>query len=220
MTEVVTPSDIKTITKGQAGKFVDVAVDALVKSGLSSELTQKILESQGAALAEEFVGAVRKRVEALQTLAFSGHKLVVARPYNPSDYYQDREGMLIPGGDFRKVVVMQAQQLVTEAEFEVEFYDLKRNAAYHSQVEAALPTEHLFNETNLCAVIAENIELQKESKEGLLLTNGDNIFYTRSHYVAVRWHSRRSLWLINVWPRGHGRLYDTSRVFSPRITPD
>ena len=63
MTQVVTPS--KSITKGQAGKFVDVAVDALVKSGLSSEPTQQVLENQGAALADEFVGLVRKRVEAI-----------------------------------------------------------------------------------------------------------------------------------------------------------
>lgn len=66
MTRVVTPS--KPITKGQAGKFVDVAVDALVKSGLPSETTQQVLEDQGPALADEFVALVRKRVEAMSSI--------------------------------------------------------------------------------------------------------------------------------------------------------
>jgi hypothetical protein len=67
MTIVMTPS-VKPITKGQAGKFVDVAVDALVKSGLPSEPTQQVLEEQGAALADEFIGLVRKRVEAMSNI--------------------------------------------------------------------------------------------------------------------------------------------------------
>src|SRR3989338_8510536 len=66
MTEVVTPS--KTITKGQAGKFVDVFIDALVKSWLPSEPTQQVLEEQGAALAAELVAVVRKYVEIVNSI--------------------------------------------------------------------------------------------------------------------------------------------------------
>ena len=64
MAHTMTPSE-KTITKGQAGKFVDVLVDALVKSALPSEPTQEVLETQGAVLADECVALVRRRVEAL-----------------------------------------------------------------------------------------------------------------------------------------------------------
>ncbi len=79
MTQVVTPS--KSITKGQAGKFVDVAVDALVKSGLPSDPTQQVLESQGAALADEFVGLVRKRVEVLTGMIM--RRVTVDRSHAP-----------------------------------------------------------------------------------------------------------------------------------------
>ena len=67
MTEVMTPST-KPITKGQAGKFIDVFIDALVKSGLPSEPTQQVLEEQGAAVAAECVSIVRKRVDAMSSI--------------------------------------------------------------------------------------------------------------------------------------------------------
>ena len=67
MTEVMTPST-KPITKGQAGKFIDVFIDALVKSGLPSEPTQQVLEEQGTAVAAECVAIVRKRADAISSV--------------------------------------------------------------------------------------------------------------------------------------------------------
>ena len=68
MTKVVSPSEMTPITLGQAAKFLDIQMAALRKSGLPSEPTQQVLESQGATLADEFVAAVRKRVEAMSKL--------------------------------------------------------------------------------------------------------------------------------------------------------
>ena len=59
-----------SITAGQIAKFLDLQTAALRKSGLPSEETQQVLESQGRVLADEFVAAVRKRVEA-------GSKMIV-----------------------------------------------------------------------------------------------------------------------------------------------
>lgn len=67
MTTVVTPSD-KSITKGQISKFYDILANALSKSGLPSQPAQDVLETQGAALADEFVALVRKHIEALTGL--------------------------------------------------------------------------------------------------------------------------------------------------------
>ena len=58
---------IKSITVGQIGKFYDILVAALQKSGLPSEPTQQVLEQQGAALVDEFVLSVRNRVEAISS---------------------------------------------------------------------------------------------------------------------------------------------------------
>ncbi len=68
MTQVVSPSEIPRITPGQVSKFYDVLAAALVKSGLPSEPTQKVLESQGGILADEFVASVRKRVDAVSNM--------------------------------------------------------------------------------------------------------------------------------------------------------
>lgn len=66
MAKPMSPS--KSITKGQIGKFYDVLEAAMLKSGLPSEETQKVLEIQGVEIAEEFVQSVRKRVEAISKL--------------------------------------------------------------------------------------------------------------------------------------------------------
>ena len=68
MAQAVSPSNDKSLTKGQADKFADLFVDALVKSGLSSEPTQLALEQQGAALTAKFVQLVREQVDALSKI--------------------------------------------------------------------------------------------------------------------------------------------------------
>ena len=62
MARAVSPSE-HTITKGQAGKFVDLLVEALVKSGLPRAETQQVLEHQGAALAAQFIALVQAKVD-------------------------------------------------------------------------------------------------------------------------------------------------------------
>ena len=65
MAHAVSPS---VLTAGQIAKFLDLQTSALRKSGLPVAETQTVLETQGAALADEFVAAVRKRVEAISGL--------------------------------------------------------------------------------------------------------------------------------------------------------
>lgn len=65
MAKSMTPS---TITPGQVAKFLDLQAAALRRSGLPSEPTQQVLESQGGTLADEFVASVRKRVEAISNM--------------------------------------------------------------------------------------------------------------------------------------------------------
>jgi len=60
--ETMTPS---TITAGQIGKLQDLLGAALRKSGLQSEPTQQVIETQGEPLVAEIVAVIRKRVEAV-----------------------------------------------------------------------------------------------------------------------------------------------------------
>ena len=63
----MSPSE-STITTGQIAKFLDLLTAGLRKSGLQSEPTQQVLETQADALVTEFVGSVRKRVDAISDM--------------------------------------------------------------------------------------------------------------------------------------------------------
>lgn len=65
MTQVMTPS---SITAGQIGKIQDLLGAGLRKSGLQSEPTQEVIETQGDLLVVELVAAVRRRVEAVSKM--------------------------------------------------------------------------------------------------------------------------------------------------------
>jgi hypothetical protein len=65
MTQVVSPSD-KPITEGQAGKFYELFTTRLRKSEIGCIVAQRVLEEDGAALAEEMFMLIRKRVDARQ----------------------------------------------------------------------------------------------------------------------------------------------------------
>lgn len=81
MSKIMSPSEVTPITSGQAAKFLDIQMAALRKSGLPSKPTQQVLESQGAALADEFVAAVRKRVEVVSSMIV--HHVKVNRARTP-----------------------------------------------------------------------------------------------------------------------------------------
>lgn len=66
MTEVMTPSD--PITANQVGKLQELLGARLRKSGLLKESVQQVLATQGDAVADEMVAAIRKRVEAISGL--------------------------------------------------------------------------------------------------------------------------------------------------------
>lgn len=63
MGKTVSPSRFKPITPGQMAKLNELLLAALRKSNLPGGPTQKVLEHQGAALVDDFMAAVRSRVD-------------------------------------------------------------------------------------------------------------------------------------------------------------
>lgn len=63
--ETMSPS---SITAGQIGKFQELLGAGLRKSGLLSDPSQQVLETQGEPLVAELVAAIRKRVEAVSNM--------------------------------------------------------------------------------------------------------------------------------------------------------
>jgi len=83
----VSPSEA-TVTKGQCGKWYDVLVDRLVKSGLPSGPTQYVLEHYGVEVAEVVVADVTRRVEA-HIRATEPH-ILKRRPLDPATFIGKR----------------------------------------------------------------------------------------------------------------------------------
>ncbi len=59
---------VSEITAGQIGKLQEILAARLRKSGLQSDAVQQVLENQGDEVADEMVGAVRRRVEAVSNM--------------------------------------------------------------------------------------------------------------------------------------------------------
>ena len=82
MTKVVTPSP-KFITDGQIGKFQELLGARLRKSGLESGPVQRVLQSQGDAVVEDMLAAIRKRVEGVSNLIV--RRVAVDRTRTPQE---------------------------------------------------------------------------------------------------------------------------------------
>ncbi len=116
--------------------------------------------------------------------------VTLADRHDPNEFYQTRSGLYV-GGDFHKKVVKAAKTTDAGASFTLNCAELMRNLT-DSEIESALPKEHYFDETTLCAVIAALIANQLNGEEGTLLNNGyANLFYTRSCAVLVVWRARQ-----------------------------
>jgi len=83
MLKNVSPSE-ETITGGQIVKLTDVIAAALRKSGLPSDASQQVIESQGAEIAGKVVEDVRTRVEAYQC-SVEPH-ILQRKPFDPEKF--------------------------------------------------------------------------------------------------------------------------------------
>lgn len=214
MTDVMTPSN--TITAGQIAKLQDRFAARLRKSNLRGDLVQQVIEAHGDAIADEMVVALRNRVEAMLVLVpREPFAITISRERDPDKYFRDREGLWVWGG-MRELVVANSNAAEVGAKFDLAVADLGKDVT-DTRIEAALPKDHLFDESAVCAIIAEMIDVQPGGVAGALLNNGyANLFYTRSCVVRVRWYGAHREWRVNAWRRdGVGGWDAGRRVFSP-----
>ncbi|MEK7503040.1 MAG: hypothetical protein AAB556_01185, partial [Patescibacteria group bacterium] len=87
--------------------------------------------------------------------------ITLAKQHNPDTFFKTRSGLYV-WDDFRSRVVAKASPIDAGAKFRIERRDLIRDAK-DSEVEGVL-TNHLFEESAVCAVIAELISKQPNGK--------------------------------------------------------
>lgn len=133
---------------------------------------------------------------------------------DPKEFFQDRKGLWV-WGDFTKRIVEKAEPTPSGTEFKLASFQLTKYLS-DEEIEAALPKEHIFSETEVSAILASLISKQSKGEEGALLNNGNwNLFYTPAFVVFVYWDSGSSDWSVGSWRRDGRRWYEGHRVFSP-----
>ena len=137
--------------------------------------------------------------------------LTLSTQHDPDAYYRTGSG-LYAGDDFRDEIVSKAKPVEAGTTFMIHVAELSQDAT-DQEIEAGLPAAHLFDESAVCAIVAEMIEKQKDGEPGDLRYL--NLLYTRSCIVAVRWGDGTRRWRVATWDRDHDRWRIGSRVLSP-----
>lgn len=138
--------------------------------------------------------------------------LTVAEKFNPKKFYKNHEGLYV-WSSFIDHIVAKAKTTKADAAFKVSSFQLKKSA-YDSEIEESLSKEHIFRETDVCAIIAVLIAKQPKGEKGDLLNTGyANLFYTPAFVVDVLWDGGG--WNVDTWGRDVFRWLDDRRVFSP-----
>lgn len=134
--------------------------------------------------------------------------------FDPKEYYQNREGLYV-WSSFNSRILAKTSPVEKGKEFSLASFNLIENAS-DEEIEAGLPEQHLFDESDACAVIAGMIAKQPKGEEGDLLNTGyANLFYTPSFVVSVHWGGGR--WRVDSWGRDGDDWSADGRVFSPAI---
>lgn len=139
-------------------------------------------------------------------------KVTTADKFDPAAFFVKRDGLYV-FNDFTERIVSKAKKMKAAVEFPLVASDLTK-PANDEAIESELPKEHIFSETDVCAIIASLIEMQPKGEKGILATDYNwNLFYTPAFVVFVVWGG--GVWRVGAWERGDGAWGAGGRVFSP-----
>ena len=140
--------------------------------------------------------------------------LTLSARHDPDAYYRTRTGLYV-WSEFRDRVARSAKPTDAGTTFNFTLSDLARDAT-DEEIEAALPKAHFFDESAVCAIVAELIATQPEGDEGHLLNSGHvNILYTGPDIVRVNWRPETREWSVSTWKRNDERWRAGYRALCP-----
>lgn len=125
----------------------------------------------------------------------------------PATCYQTRDGLWVHDR-FRNLIVAKAQLIAAGTTFKFNEDELGENMA-DAQIEARLPTNHLWDESAAGAVAVELIESDQ------LVKGRSYRLYTASCVVGVGWGILIRSWYVDAWLRDSLTCHASTRVLSP-----
>ena len=177
----------------------------------------RALKDKSEVLASHLEAAIAQAIGRMMVLTPRGSvSVVLAEPHDPDPYYRTRSGLWVLG-DYRNRIVSKAKPLATGTTFAVDISEIgAENGATDKEIEGALPKQHLFDESAICAIVASMITKQMGGTVGDLENTGKvNLFYTLSCVVRVVWGAGSAEWNVYTWYRDGRRWRAGRRVFSP-----
>ena len=208
-------------TPGQLGKLqtvVNIAVATAlpkVAAKYDPKVVLKALDGRGEIFAGHLEVALGQALNSMLVLTPKGvTTITLNEKHDPDVFYRTRSGLYV-WDDFRSRIVAKAGPSEVGTTFEVESFELKQDLT-DAKIEGALPKEHPFDETQVCAVIAGLIAEQPNGEKGPLINNGyANLFYVGSRVVNVHWDAGRRGWHVYMWRRDNYGWATGVQVFSP-----
>lgn len=175
----------------------------------------RALKDKNEILAERLESALENAIKGMMILVPRGSTtLAFADMHMPDAYYRTRSGLYVYY-DFRDSIVAKAKPTASGVSIKMDIAELGQ-VATDEEIEGALPKNHLFDESTVCAVVAGMIAKQPNGEAGDLENTGyANLLYTSSCVVHVRWDGDYREWLVYTWSRDDDRWYAGYRVLSP-----
>lgn len=140
-------------------------------------------------------------------------ELGIVETHDPDSFYRERSGLWV-SDEFRRLVVTKAKRLENLDPAALRSYDLAKNA-YDREITPELGENYIFDESELCARIAQMISKQPNGEAGDLLVNGyANLFYVAGCVVNVLWDADYRKWNVYAWGLDDDTWVAGDRAFS------
>ena len=141
-------------------------------------------------------------------------EIMLTEERQPTQFFQDRNGLrVLPGFSH---LIANAKVLAAGTKISLDYFEFTTESGVTDiDIESGLAAKgnHFFEIDAVAAIIAELISAQEGGKEGVLLINGVNIFYTGSLVVDVHWLVGHGKWRVSSWQRDGSRWRQGRRVF-------
>ncbi len=213
-------------TPGQMAEFqstvsvsVATALPKVAAKFNNPKFVLKAIKDKNQVLADRVTDAIEQAVRSMFVLVRSKQLSVTISGGVDLSFYANRKNIWV-GKEFRQLVLAKAKPIKPGTIFKVNIDDLQDDLA-DDEIEEGLPERHCFDESTLCAVIAELVSEQANGVSGDLLNNGlSNIFYIGSYRGDVYWNQVDKIWAANIYTwkmeRNTSNGHDTGdRVLSP-----